>query len=246
MERSVKELAALFDVSVRTLHYYDAIGLLKPRRVSEAGYRYYGATEEKRLSQILFYRELEIPLSKIGSILSASDYDARQTLQQQKQLLLAKRQKLDVLLAIVTKSIEGEDITMEQFDFESIERIKAKYAKETEERYGATPAYRQSKEKCEKYDKAQWMAIQLEMDEIFRAFAKHLDDDPATEAVQALVAQWQAHITNHYYDCTKAILSSLGEMYVADERFTENIDRFGDGTAQLMRDAIRVYCSNDA
>lgn len=243
MNRSVKDMAELFGVSVRTLHYYDEIGLLKPAAVTDAGYRFYGAAEEERLSLILFYRELEFSLSQIESILSDPRHDGKQALSQQRDLLLKKRERIDALLTIVTKSMEGETVAMEQFDFQSLEKTRKQYAAEAQERYGKTPAYQESEKRTAGYGKVQWMAIQAEADDIFRGFAKRRDEAPASEPVQALVKSWQDHITKHYYACTNEILSGLGEMYVADARFTENIDRFGDGTAQMMRDAIRVYCN---
>lgn len=125
---------------------------------------------------------------------------------------------------------------------EDIQQAKAKYAKEVKERWGYTNAYQQS-EKAQRTDEQQLSAAQ-EADAIFAKFAEQVGNDPADDAVQALVKRWQDHITAHHYPCSREILAGLGEMYTADERFTQNLDRFGAGTAQLMRDAIRVYCEN--
>lgn len=244
MSFSVSETARLTGVSVRTLHYYDEIGLLSPSMISETGYRYYDDSALERLQQILFYRELDFALKDIAEIMNASGYQKEDALRKQRELLQLKRKRLDKLIHLLDAKMKGENtMSFTEFDMSEIENAKAKYAKEVNERWGGTDAYRQSQRRTSSYSKEDWARIREEADDITRRFAEKVGEDPASPEVQELVAQWQNHITKYYYDCTDEILAGLGQMYVADERFTKNIDKFGEGTAKLKSRAIEVYCS---
>lgn len=133
-------------------------------------------------------------------------------------------------------------MNFEAFDLTEIEANKKQYATEVKERWGKTAAYAQSKEKTSNYDSDKWQMISGESQDILKAFAHNRDNDPESEIAQALVKGWQDYITAHFYDCTKEILSCLGLMYVSDERFKENIDKNGEGTARFMAKAIAFYC----
>lgn len=240
---TVKQVAGRTGVSVRTLHYYDEIGLLPPTRTTEAGYRLYGEEALERLQQILFLKELDFPLEEIRAILDDPSFDKTQAMRRHRELLLLKRARLDRLIRLVENNLKGEsEMDFQSFDQSEIEAARRQYAKETEERWGQSEAYRQSQERTGRYSKEDWAKIESERDRIFQAFAAQRCEAPESPAVQRLVGEWKAHISNHFYDCTDEILAGLGEMYTADPRFTQNIDRFGEGTAQLIRDAIRVYC----
>lgn len=244
MSFSVSETAKLTGVSVRTLHYYDEIGLLSPSIISETGYRYYDDSALERLQQILFYRELDFTLKDIAEIMNASGYQKEDALRKQRELLQLKRKRLDKLIHLLDANLKGENtMSFKEFDMSEIENAKAKYAKEVNERWGSTDAYKQSKRRTDGYTTEDWARIKEEADDITKRFAEKVGEDPASAEVQELVAQWQNHITKYYYDCTNEILAGLGQMYVADERFTNNIDKFGEGTAKLMSQAIEVYCS---
>lgn len=244
MRLSVSDLAKLCGISVRTLHYYDEIGLVPPSEVTEAGYRYYDDTAVAKLEQVLFYRELQFSLREITSILAHPEIDRTEALQKQRNLLLLRRRHLDEMLAVLEETMGGKPMNPKKITAaEEYENTRSRYASEVRERWGNTEAYRESEEKEKTRtmeDKAQ---TQQEAEEIFTAFAALRGQDPATPEIQALVERWQNHITRNYYHCTREILAGLGEMYTADERFSANIDRAGKGTAQLMRDAIRVYCA---
>lgn len=229
-------------VTVRTLHHYDQIGLLKPTELSESGYRLYGEEALSVLQQILFFRELEFPLEDIRRIMSSPSYERSTALRQQRDLLQKKRDRLDRLIQLTEQSMEGES-TMDftAFDHSEIERCKQAYAQEAQERWGETEAYQESTKKTNAYSKADWETINRESGEIFAGFAALRGQDVAGDAAQALVKRWQAHITKYYYRCTNEILMGLGQMYMQDERFTKNIDRFGEGTAQCMSLAIEAY-----
>lgn len=247
MNLSISETAKLAGVSVRTLHYYDEIGLLVPTQVvSETGYRYYDELALERLQQILFYRELDFPLKDIVKIMNASDYKKEEALERQRDLLKLKRERLDKLICLLDANLKGENtMSFEEFDMSAIEEAKTKYSAEVESRWGNTEAYAQSKEKTAKYSKDDWAEIMSKSDAIMKKFANKIGEEPESIEVQELVEEWKNFITQTYYDCTLEILAGLGEMYIADERFTTNIDKFGIGTALLMSKAIKVYCKNE-
>lgn len=241
----IKEFAQLTGVSVRTLHYYDEIGLLKPSAVdSQNGYREYDTQCFARMQEILFYRELDFPLKEIGDILCSPDYDKQAALHAQKRLLTLKKERLEQLIQALDDALKGEDVSMNVFDNSKFESQRAAYAKEAKEKWGDTAAYRESLEKTQSYSKEQWSEIHVGLNALMAEFAAYKQNGLShdSEAVQALVKVWQDYITEHYYTCTKEILAGLGEMYVADARFKANMDRHGEGTAQFLCEAIRVYC----
>ena len=242
MRYSVSQAARLAGVSVRTLRWYDEIGLLKPTEVTPAGYRFYHDEAMAELQQILFYRELGVPLDQIGRILSAPDNDRAEALRKHRTLLLMKRQRLDDMLRLVDQTIGGTVMYDErpkptQADWEA---VKKQYAQEAADRWGNTEAFLESREKHAGYTPEQEAQISAEMEEIFRAFGAC--GDPEGAEAQELVRRWQAHITKYHYNCTDGILACLGQMYANDPRFRENLDKYGPGTAQKMSDAIAACC----
>lgn len=239
----INEVAKLTGVTIRTLHYYDEIGLLKPSQITEAGYRLYDDSALEMLQQILFFRELDFSLAQIREIVSNPHYNKTETLARHKELLMQKRNRLDDLIGLVDINLKGEkDMSFKQFDISEIEETKKKYAEEVRERWGDTAAYSESEKKTSAYDGATWQKISAQNDEILREFAENRSIAPDSAKAQELVQKWQAHITNHFYNCTKEILAGLGQMYVSDERFTENIDKNAEGTAAFMAAAIAAYC----
>jgi DNA-binding transcriptional MerR regulator len=242
MKLSISETAKLLGVSVRTLHYYDEIGLLAPSETTDAGYRFYGEEAIAKLQQILFFRELEFSLKDIADMLSRPDYDKTPALEKRRELLLLQRQHIDTLLALVDETMGGNTMNQKKTTAADIRAAKEKYAAETAERWGKTDAYKESQERHAAYSENDEVAIAEDANAIFAAFAANMDKAPDAPEVQALVKRWQDHITKYHYTCSKEILSCLGQMYVADARFTENLNRFGDGNAQFMSDAIAVYC----
>ena len=242
MRLSVSEAAKRAGVSVRTLHYYDEIGLLKPSETTPAGYRLYDGAALASLQQILFYRELDVPLEQIRRILNASENDKTEALQKHRTLLMMKRRRLDDMLRLVDETIGGIAMYDErpkptQADWEA---VKEQYAREAAERWGNTEAFLESREEHAKYTPEQEARINAEMEEIFRAFG--VCCDPAGDEARSLVKRWQSHLTKYHYNCTDGILTCLGQMYVNDPRFKENLDKYGPGTAQKISDAIAAYC----
>ena len=238
---TVSEIASISGVSVRTLHYYDEIGLLPPQEINESGYRFYGEPELMRLQQILFFRELGFRLIEIKNILAKPDYDKTAAIKKQQELLQLKRQHIDSLLKLIDETIGGIVMSKLEITIKDIEQYKETYADEVKSRWGNTTAYKEFKDK--NVEKTEELAAAKKAEEIFSAFAQIRDTPADSPSAQELVAAWQDHITINYYNCTKEVLSCLGEMYVEDERFLENIDRHGKGTAEYIREAIRKYCS---
>ena len=245
MKMPVKQFSLLTGVSVRTLHYYDEIGLLKPEYIDEHnGYRYYGEESIRRLSEILFYRELDFSLKSISELLLLPYYDRKAALQGQKKLLILKRNRLNRLIAALDDAEKGT-IPMNAFDNSEYEKARNEYKAEAEKRWGKTAEYRQFGEKTKDYTDEKWSQVNDGMDEIFRRFSelKKAGVSPGSDEAKKVAEALQSFITENYYDCNKKILSCLGQMYTGDERFRQNIDKNGEGTADFAAEAIRAYCS---
>ena len=241
MKMQIKEFADFTGVSVRALHYYDEIGLLMPAFVDKTtGYRFYDEKSFLRMQEILFYRELDFSLKSIGEILSSPDYDKSKALKEQKQLLILKKERLERLISAIDSAVKGENV-MKAFDNSEFEKYKA----EAKEKWGSTDAYKEHTERTKNYSKQKWNDLAVGMDHIMAEFAICMKNSkmPDSEEVQNLVKMLQSHITENYYLCTNEILAGLGQMYVADERFKNNIDKHADGTAAFICEAITVYCS---
>ena len=240
----ISEVAKLSGVTVRTLHYYDEIGLLKPSKTTEAGYRMYSIEDLEKLQQILFFRELDFPLNEIKEIMVNPKYDKIEALNKHKELLIEKRKRIDGLVTLIDKTIKGDNnMSFKEFDNSIIEENKRKYSEEVKKRWGNTDAYKEYEKKTTSYDKNSWNTINEEMAKILKEFADNRDKDVNSDIVQSLVEKWRGYITLNFYNCTKEILSCLGLMYIGDERFKENIDKYGEGTSEFMAKAIEIYCS---
>lgn len=237
---TVKEVSKLSGVSIRTLQYYDKMGLLSPAERTAAGYRLYGAKEMERLQQILLFRELEFPLKEIKAILSDPGFDRDAALENQIELLTLKKEHLENLLCFARgiQKKEANSMDFSAFDTQKIEE----YAKAAKEKWGKTDAYKAYEDKSAGRGEETEAALARGLMKLFEEFGKLKAEDPHSETVQNMVRRLQDYITAHYYPCTKEILSSLGIMYLSDA-FQENIDKAGGtGTAQFAADAIGIYC----
>ena len=240
----ISEVAKLSGITVRTLHYYDEIGLLKPSDITDSGYRKYSSEDLERLQQILFFRELDFPLNEIKEIMLNPNYDKNEALNKHKEFLIEKRKRIDGLITLIDKTIKGDNnMSFKEFDNSKIEENKRKYAEEVKNRWGNTDAYKEYEKKTSSYDGNSWNEINEGMVEILKEFADNREEDPNSDIIQSLVEKWQSYITSNFYNCTKEILSCLGLMYIGDERFKENIDKYGEGTAEFMAKAIEIYCA---
>lgn len=243
--KTVKEVSDLTGVTVRALRYYDEIGLLPPTVVAINGYRYYDEAALTRLQEILFFRELGFALKDIKSIINNPSYDRGEALMKHINLLNLQKQRLSELIELAQAALKGErTMEFDAFDDKDIKASQEKYQAEAKERWGETKAYAESEDKTAHYTAADWQIIQGEMDGIMARFAAHAQDNPADPDIQDLVKQWQEFLTKYYYQATNEILASLGQMYISDDRFTANIDKYGPGTAALLSQAIAIYVKN--
>lgn len=237
---TVKEVSEKTGVSVRTLHYYDEIGLLRPEGTTRAGYRLYSHENLKRLQEILLLRELEFPLKAIKRMLDDPEIDKAAVMDQQIRLLTMKRNRLSGLISLAERIRKGEDIVdLKSFDKSHID----KYAAEAKARWGDTEAYKESEKRTGLYGAEEWNAAAQAIVDCFVGFGALVEGDPASEQARLQAKALQDTITANYYNCTKEILSHLGKMYIADDRFRENIDKMGgEGTAEFAAKAIEEYC----
>ena len=247
MKYQIKEFAKLTDVSVRTLHYYDETGLLKPAFVDEQnGYRFYDENSLARMQDILFYRELDFPLKDILKILSSPDYDRKKALEAQKELMILKKNRIEKLISALDDAVKGVKINMKVFDNSEFEEKREEYAREAKEKWGNTEAYSEFEKKTGSFSTDDIRSLAAGIDEVMAEFAECMKNGSAPDSAEAkdLVRKLQNYITETSYTCTDEILAGLGQMYTADERFRKSIDRHGEGTAQFISDAIDKYCSS--
>ena len=245
MKMQINEFAKLTGVSVRTLHYYDEIELLKPAFVDgQNGYRFYDENSLERMQEILFYRELDFELKSILAILSSPDYDKKKALADQRKLLILKKERLERIINALDDAEKGK-VTMTAFDNGDYETARKQYENEAKKRWGETKAYKEHAEKTANYTKDKWQEVNDGLNAVFVKFAECMKNSytATSNEAQTLVKELQTYITDNYYTCTSEILAGLGQMYVADERFKNNINEHGDGTAEFASNAIKVYCS---
>jgi len=253
MSFTVKDVAAMAGVSVRTLHHYDHIGLLKPHAVSEAGYRLYGEQELERLQQILFHRELGFALAEIRAIMDRPDFDRVESLRSHRAALAARRKRLGILIGTIDRtiaSLTGEVIMeghklFEGFDVDAALEQQKQYDEETDARFDpATVA--ESRRRTARYSKAEWgrilkegAALQTAMGELFAEGAA-----PDSERMQQLVRQHHLYINDRFYTCPIAVCRGLGEMYANDPRFAANYEKVQPGLSRFVSEAIRIYADS--
>lgn len=239
---TVHEVSKISGVSIRSLHHYDSIGLLPATETTAAGYRLYDEKALERLQLILLFKELQFPLKDIRTILDNPDFDRDKALEQQIHLLELRREHLENLIDLARgiKKIGVKEMNFEAFDTRKIDE----YAARAKESWGKTDAYKEFEKKSKGRTMEQQRSLNVEMMSIFAEIGTLCGGDPEGEDAQKLVRKLQDHITENYYNCTKEILLSLGEMYADGGEFTANIDRAGgEGTAEFAYRAIKAYCS---
>ncbi|WP_026525326.1 MerR family transcriptional regulator [Butyrivibrio sp. MB2005] len=238
---TVNEVSKLTGVSIRTLQYYDQIGLLKPTRLTEANYRLYDDAALEKLQQILLFRELEFPLKDIKEIVNRSDFDKTKAVEQQIELLELKKEHIENLLNMCKYlKVRGvRKLNFTAFDTSKLDE----YAKKAKEQWGNTPAYKEYAEKTKNWTKEYESGLMADFTKLFEEFGTMKEMDPASEKVQAQVKRVQHFITENLYTCTNDILYGLGTGYVGGGEMTENIEKMGgEGTAEFIFKAIKIYC----
>ena len=237
--KTVKEVSRLTGVSVRTLHHYDTIDLLKPTKVTEAGYRLYDDATLERLYFILVFREFGLSLKEIKNILDGPEEDRSRMLELQIRQMQDKVSKLNDQIAFA-KGISA--LGVDYMNFEGFNPDKMDdYNAQAKTLYGKTDAYKEYEQKSKNRTKEQEQGLGGQVMNFFARLGKMRPCAPDCEAAQNWAKELQAFLTANYYTCTDEILAGLGKMYIADERFKKNIDKQGEGTAEFASEGIRIY-----
>jgi len=243
---TVSRLAAMAGVSVRTLHHYDRVGLLKPTTRSEAGYRLYGEKDLLRLQQILFYRELDVPLGRIRRILDDPSFDAVAALAEHRASLQERARRIERLVETIdrtTARLRGEEPMLsdeelyEGFPKEKVEAWKA----EARERWGRE--YEESTRRVRSWPKEKLAAVKAEGERITRDLASEMERGPADPRVQALVAEFHQHL-RHFYEPTPERIAGLGRLYVDHPDFRARYEAVRPGLAEFLREAMALYAGS--
>ena len=253
MEYTINKLAQMSGISTRTLRYYDQIGLLCPKRMSTNGYRIYGQNEVDLLQQILFYRELGVPLEEIGQILNAPDYDREKALSEHLLALLQRKNQIELLIKNVTKTIstlKGEAIMNNNEKFEG---FKQKLLEDNEKNYGEelrskydNESLKGSFQKVKGMSKEQWenaQKLSAQINELLKVAVA--ENNPSSEIAQKVCDMHRQWLCMFWKEGTysKEAHKALAEGYVEDERFTAYYDKIAVGCTKFLRDAIVNYCS---
>jgi MerR family transcriptional regulator, thiopeptide resistance regulator len=241
---TIGAVAGFAGVTVRTLHHYDEIGLLVPGGRSAAGYRLYDQADLERLQRILLYRAMGFDLDKIAAILDDPDADPVEHLRQQHERLTDEIAHLQRMIAAVRKAMEARQMGINLTPDEMFEVFgdadPTEHAAEAEERWGDTDAYRESQRRTASYSKADWLRIKAEGEAIEARFVAALQAGhaPGSDEAMDVAEAHRRHIGQWFYDCPPAMHRGLGEMYVADPRFTAHYEQQAPGLAQYVSDAF--------
>ena len=243
MAMQVKEVADLAGISIRTLHYYDKIGLLTPDSISETGYRLYSTKNLDTLQQILFFKELGFALGKIKEILENPLFDRKRALVHHREMLLKKRARLNRILETIDKTIQhmnGEIELTNEEKFKGFDFTYNPYEEEARKLWGDEPVDRSNtKISGISEDKQKILADKMEF--IYKRLASIRHLQPESEEAQGAIEAWYDFLNDNFGTYSPEMFKALGQMYVDDKRFTKSIDRFGDGLATFMRDAMSVF-----
>lgn len=239
--KTIKAVSKIAGISVRTLQYYDKIGLLHPTDYSDVGYRLYSDNDLITLQHILLFKELEFPLNEIKEIINSDNFDRDIASEQQIKLLTLKKEHLEnlILFAKGVKLLGVDYMNFSAFDTKKIDE----YAKQAKESWGHTNEFKEFEEKQKNRSTEETKTVNQQLMMIFAEFGKVKSENHDAEVVQALVKKLQNYISDNFYRCSNEILSGLGKMYAGGGDFTKNIDEFaGEGTAVFVNKAIEYYC----
>ncbi|MCZ2822621.1 MerR family transcriptional regulator [Modestobacter sp. VKM Ac-2977] len=252
MSWTVGELARLAGVTVRTLHHYDRIGLVRPSERTSAGYRSYDAHDLDRLQQVLLYRELGFPLDEVATLLDDPEADPAAHLRRQHRLLRERLERTRAMVAAVEKEMEARQMGISLSPEERFEVfgdwLPEEYAAEAEERWGDSDAWAQSQRRTAAMTKEDWLRVKAEGDDVERRFAAALAAGaPAdSNAAQDLAEEYRQQISRNFYDCSPEVHAGLGRMYVEDERFSAYYERIAPGLAQYVSTAVQANATRQS
>ncbi len=242
---TVHEVSKLAGVSIRTLQYYDKIGLLHPTGYTDAGYRLYDDADLERLQHILLFRELEFPLKDIREIVNSPDFDRSRVLEQQIRLLEHKKEHLDNL---VNFALGIKLLGVKHMDFKAFDRSKLdEYSKQAKEQWGNTSEYKEFAERTRNRSDEEDKLLADRFMLLLKEAGEIRNEDPASSEAQDLVKRIQHFITENMYTCSDKILRGLGKMYSGGGELTKNIDEYGgEGTGEFIDKAVQIYCDRKA
>lgn len=239
----INEVVKITGVSARTLQYYDEIGLLIPQKLDN-GYRDYSEENLEKLQKILFYRFLKFKLNDIRELLEG-DFDNLKILEQQRELILREKEKFEVILHNIEKTIrnyKGEQTMTIEEKFNGFKKEDLnKYENQAVEKYG-----KDTIEESKKRQSGREEIVTEEFNEVFRSMAKFKDEnvDVAEKEVQSKVEDLYNNMNESAFDCSIEVFSYIGKGYVHNPEFKKNIDKFGEGVAEYTSKAIEKYCSD--
>lgn len=246
MTYSINKLAKLAGVSVRTLHFYDQIGLLHPNSIAENGYRFYRTEELQRLQQILFFKELKFSLEQIKNILSNPAVKIEDSLNEQLKLLCLERSRLDEIIKTVEKTIslkKGHQQMSDEELFSGLSRAQIEeYTEEAKQRWGNTNAFKQSQDRYQKMSKADLARISQEQENNARALGELMHLGPEAPEVQALIDAQFHFINDNFYDLDLEMFYNLAVMTTQDERYAAYYIRFHPELPRFRLEAVKFYC----
>lgn len=240
---SIKELADLAGTSTRTLRYYDQLGLLIPARIGENGYRYYDRSNLLTLQQILFFRELDLPLKEIRFLLERPDFQLQDLLKHHQgeiQRRIARYQELLETIAKTVSDLEGERIMTDDEYFSGFD--EAKYHQEAQQKWGHTPQYQESQAKWSSYSSEEQDRIKKLGREITqRMVSDNPQARPSDPDVQAAVREYYQYLNHYFYGFEIEFMRVLADMWVEDPRFAINYERIREGGAEFVRQAVHIF-----
>jgi len=258
--KSIGQLAKKAGVSIRTLRHYDEVGLLSPSHRADNGYRFYSASDSQRLHDILFYRALGFSLSEIKKLLSTSPADRYQHLLWQRDQLKAHMSRLERMQIQLDTALQAHrnsradkvksesKIMQKQNEFDVFDGFDPdQYAAEAEEKWGDTDAYKESAKRANSYSDEDWQRYKAELHALNQEMVTLMNDavQADSEQAQQLAEEMRLQIDHWFYPCSRTMHAQLGEMYVADERFTATYDKISPGLAEYIRDAAQANLENN-
>ncbi len=252
MSWTVGELARLAGITVRTLHHYDRIGLVRPSERTSAGYRSYDGRDLDRLQQVLVYRELGFPLEEVATLLDDPAADPLAHLRRQHRLLRERLERTQAAVAAVEKEMEARQMGIQLTPEERFEVFgdadPVQYDAEAEERWGETEAWAESRRRVSSYGKDDWLRIKDEAADVERRFAEALRDGVPADSAPALdlAEEHRQHISRWFYDCPPEMHAGLGRMYVEDERFTAHYEQLAPGLARYVSTAVQANAARQS
>jgi len=240
---TVRQLSKLAGITPRTLHYYDEIGLLKPSRIGDNGYRYYGEESLLRLQQILFYRALDMPLDQIKQTMGRHDFDIRAALESHKEELRKRMARMERLIITVDQTLlhlKGKKAMSEKQYFQAFsDEQQAEYEQEALQRWDPATVKAASR-RWKDYTAAEKRRIQDEGNALYQDLVQAMPHGAASAAAQSCVERWRRQI-GYFWVPKDDQLLGLADLYNEDPRFKANFDRVDPGLAEFMRAAVKVY-----